>query len=177
MRSLVGPDQLREDPLQYRHVVVREGRREVALDAVLVAGPNAVEDLAAPVGDRDIELPPIHAAEAPLDQAILLHPVEEPRDSASAELVARDQRGDQLTQGKYAVPGPSEVHQNVEFLNGQAILREVACEAARDEAGGPLEVFPGRDPIVVAGRARRQRSLLDAIRERAGWSQLRGWAS
>ena len=136
---------------------------EGALDPLQMAGPNPVEDLSAQDRDGDIELPPILTTQGSFDEAVPFHPVQESRESASAQLVARDHGGDQCTQRQDAIPSPREVHQDIELLERHVLVGQVAGEAAHDETRRPLQIPPCREAVVVTDVGCSQGRLLCAI--------------
>ena len=87
---LVGLDQFGKDPLQDSHITVGQWRREVALDPLQMSWPHPLEDRSALVADGDVELPTILTTQGSFDEAIPFHPVQESREPASTQLVARD---------------------------------------------------------------------------------------
>ena len=140
-----------------------------------MAGPNAVEDLSALVGQGDVELSPIITTQASFDEAVSFHPVQQAGEPTSTQLIAGDHGGDQVAHGQHAILGPGQMHQDIELFEGQVLLGQVVGEAAHDETRRPLQIPPGRKAFVVSDAAGNQVSLLSAIGLRQ--VRLRGWAS
>jgi hypothetical protein len=54
-----------------------------------------------------------------------------------------------VTQRQDAIPGPGQVHEDVELVKRQVMFGQVVGEAAHDQARRPLQIPPGRQAVVV----------------------------
>ena len=143
-------DEFAEDATKCVEVSFREGINEVVLDALLVWWPYLFEPRSTLLSEGYVETPSICPVEFPANKPAVLHPIKHSSEAAATERVPQHHRGRQLLQGESAPGRPSKMNQDVELLDRQVELRQVATEAAHDQRVRPLKLTP--DGELIRGR-------------------------
>ena len=146
--TLVGSDQLGQRASQVDYVPVGQLVGEITPDTRLMLRPYRLEARPAAGRYRSVEATAVMAVESPPYQAATFHAVEQAGESASTQRVAEDHRSRQLLEGKLASRGRSQMDEDVEFLDGQALVGEVDAEPPHDESRCPLQIAPGGLPLL-----------------------------
>jgi len=151
-------DQLAEDATKCVEVSFCEGIDEVVLDAILVWRPYLFEPRSTLASEGYVETSSVALVEFPTNEPVAFHSIKHAGEAAATERVPEHHRGRQFLQGKTTVGHPREMNQDVELLDRQVELREVAAEAAHDQRVRPLQLAP--DGELVRGRFGHWASIL-----------------
>ena len=157
-RFLIDVDQLAEDATKCVEVSRGEGLDEIVLDAILVWWPYLFEPRSTLPSEGYVETPSVARVEFPANQPVVFHSIKHAGETAATERVPQHHRGRQLLQGKTTVGRPRKMNQDVELLDRQIELREVATEAAHDQRVRPLKLAP--DGELIRGRLGHLASIL-----------------
>jgi len=141
-RVLVEVDELAEDATECVEVSLCEGIDEVVLDAFFVWWPYLFEACSTLASEGDVETSSVVRVEVPVNEPVVFHSIKHAGKTAATERVAQQHRGRELLQGKPTVGHPREMNQDVELLDAQIELRQVAPEAVHDQRVRPLQLAP-----------------------------------